>query len=198
MNRFVLCFIGILVVRAASAADFIALPVALPLSESTRQILAEAKTTKGSPIWKLVFFGYTNCTDICPMSAGNAHKIARGLRAQGVDIGNVFVTLDEERDSEEVLRSYFSVYPDTFSYIRADKKTMANLKENFGVEMITYNKSPSNENYVIDHSTNTFLVYRDREILAVLDLFEHDLDHQGVQKQILKRVGIAVAKQDNP
>lgn len=196
MIRLVFCLVLIFISHAISAADFISLPESVPLPDKTSHALGEAKTAKGSPTWKLVFFGYTNCTDICPMSAANAHKIARSLRAQGLDIGNVFITLDQERDSDEALRNYFSVYPDTFSYIRADQETMNSLKASFGVEMIAYNKNPQNSDYVIDHSTNTFLVYKDREIVAVLDLFEHDLDHLKVEKNILERTGMLLAKQE--
>ncbi len=74
----------------------------------------------------LLFFGYTNCPDVCPVHMAN---IAGAMKKLGPDITNrikvVFVTVDPNRDTPEVIRTWLNHFDDRFIGLRGDSATVA-------------------------------------------------------------------------
>ncbi|MFN8653386.1 MAG: SCO family protein [Gemmatimonadales bacterium] len=74
----------------------------------------------------LLFFGYTNCPDVCPVHMAN---IAGAMRKLGPDITNrikvVFVTVDPSRDTPEVIRTWLNHFDDRFIGLRGDSASVA-------------------------------------------------------------------------
>ena len=76
----------------------------------------------------LVFFGYTNCPDICPTVMGNiAVAMTRLDAADREQVDVVFVTTDPARDSEQVLRDYLDHLDSTFIGLTGDLDTIADV-----------------------------------------------------------------------
>jgi protein SCO1/2 len=102
-----------------------------------------------------VFFGYTHCPDACPTALGELATIAKRLGENGRHLQVLFVTLDPQRDTPEVLRSYVPAFNPNFLGLYADADMTKQLIRDFKVfyEEIP-GKTPTS--YTIDHSVYTY------------------------------------------
>ena len=103
----------------------------------------------------VVFFGYTQCPDMCPATMG---ILAETLRTLGDDAGRVqvlFVTIDPNQDTPEKLEQYLSHFDASFVGLTGDKAAIDSVVEEFKV----YSKVQTQEDGVhsVDHSTGTYL-----------------------------------------
>lgn len=103
-----------------------------------------------------MFFGYTHCPDVCPTTMAD---MARGLKLLGDKANNVqvlFVTLDPERDTPEVLKKYVpSFYPD-FLGLRGDEAQINQVTQDFKVYFLKQ-ASNSKAGYTIDHTAGVYV-----------------------------------------
>jgi protein SCO1/2 len=103
----------------------------------------------------VMFFGYTHCPDVCPTTLAN---LAHTLRLLGKDAGRVqvlFVTVDPERDTQELLAKFVPAFDPSFLGLYGDAQATASAAKNFRVD---YQKVPAKHGYYMDHSTFTYLI----------------------------------------
>ncbi len=101
----------------------------------------------------LVFFGYTNCPDICPMTMANlASAMARLDAAQRAQVDVVFVTTDPARDDQETIRAWLDRFDPSFVGLTGDLATLHDLGTAFGVYIAKGRKLPSG-GYEVEHGT---------------------------------------------
>ncbi|MBI5889653.1 MAG: SCO family protein [Nitrosomonadales bacterium] len=104
----------------------------------------------------VLFFGYTHCPQICPTTLAD---LAQAMRLLGKDADRVqvlFVTLDPERDTRELLAQYPPAFYPTFKGLSGDSVATAQAAQAFGV---IYQKQPGNNGgYDLDHSAGTYLI----------------------------------------
>ena len=106
----------------------------------------------------LLFFGYTNCPDVCQMVMANiASALARLDEGQRADVDVVFVTTDPVRDTEKVLRGYLARFGDGLTGLTGDLDTIVDLAKSYGVFMEKEKKLASG-GYDVSHSTNVFAI----------------------------------------
>lgn len=102
----------------------------------------------------MLFFGYTFCPDVCPTTMGEA---AAALKLMGDDAARVqvlFVTLDPERDTQELLSKYVPGFDPRFVGLRGDRvATDAAVKE-FRLFASKVGEGP---NYTLDHTAGSYL-----------------------------------------
>ena len=111
----------------------------------------------------LLFFGYTNCPDICQMVMANiASALARLDEAERAEVDVVFVTTDPARDDEKILRAYLSRFGDGLTGLTGDLDTIVDVAASFGVHMEHETKLPTG-GYDVSHSTNVFAIDADDE-----------------------------------
>lgn len=108
----------------------------------------------------LLYFGYTNCPDVCPMTLA---KLARAIRAaggRGDDVRVLFVTVDPERDSLARMHAYVNSFGPEFVGLRA---TPAALKELTRRYRVAYSLAPADAQgrYEVNHSSGVFVFDRD-------------------------------------
>ena len=127
-----------------------------------------------------LFFGYTHCPDVCPTTLSD---FAAALRQLGPDAGRVqviFVTVDPQRDTREVLKQYVPAFNPGFLGVSVDPETLAQLAKEFKV---VYQKTSvkASDDYLIDHSAGSY-VYDPQGRLRLLmpygsgpDAIAHDL-----------------------
>jgi len=110
----------------------------------------------------LVFFGYTNCPDICPAVMANlASAMTRLDEADRKEVQVVFVTTDPERDTPEVLRSYLDRYDKSFVGVTGSLPDIEKVGLSIGVGLGT--KLPSGGYEVDAHTTQTTAIDSDDE-----------------------------------
>lgn len=103
----------------------------------------------------VLFFGYTHCPEICPTTLADLAQARRMLGAVGEQVQVLFVTLDPERDTRELLAQYLPAFDPSFLGLYADVQTTAQVAKNFSV---TFQKQATTSGYNLDHSSGTFLI----------------------------------------
>ena len=104
----------------------------------------------------VVFFGYTQCPDVCPTTMAEVAEVKRSLGADGDKVQGIFVTVDPERDTAELLKAYLGSFDPSFIGLRgSEEQTKAAVKE----FRAFYAKSPGKtpETYMVDHTAASFL-----------------------------------------
>ncbi|HYB51666.1 MAG TPA: SCO family protein [Burkholderiaceae bacterium] len=116
--------------------------------------------------WAFFFFGYTNCPDACPATLGVLSHVQEALRAQGIEAPRiVFVSLDPQRDTPELLARYTEAFgADTIGATGSDA-ALQPLVSFFGIAFERKDQVDK-VNYTVDHTTNFFLVTPDGRWLA--------------------------------
>jgi len=110
--------------------------------------------------WKgkvtVVFFGYTQCPDVCPTTMTELAAIRKSLGAEGDKLQSVFVTIDPERDTPEILKAYIANFGPGFTALRGTPEQTAAAAKEFKV---FYAKVPgrSGGTYTMDHSAASFV-----------------------------------------
>jgi protein SCO1/2 len=102
----------------------------------------------------MVFFGFTQCPDVCPTALARAVEVKRLLGADGNRLQVLFVTVDPERDTPAVLKEYLAAFDPTFIALRGDAKRLATTAKDF---KIFYQRVPTGSSYTMDHSAISYL-----------------------------------------
>jgi protein SCO1/2 len=104
----------------------------------------------------VVFFGFTQCPDVCPTALTELAEVKRQLGSQGERLQGIFITVDPERDTEEVLKAYMANFDPSFVALRP---TMAQLPEVAKAFKIYYKKSEGKTagSYTMDHSAGSYV-----------------------------------------
>ncbi|CAG1015398.1 SCO1 protein [Burkholderiaceae bacterium] len=103
-----------------------------------------------------VFFGYVQCPDVCPTTLAELAQVKKLLGPDGERVQAVFITVDPERDTPELLKAYVQSFDPTFLALRGSlEQTMATAKD----FKVFFAKAPGKtpESYTVDHSAGTYL-----------------------------------------
>jgi len=102
----------------------------------------------------MVFFGFTQCPDVCPTALARAVEVKRLLGADGERLQVVFVTVDPERDTPEVLKAYLAAFDPGFIALRGNPERLAATARDL---KIFYQKVPTGDSYSMDHSAISYV-----------------------------------------
>jgi len=103
-----------------------------------------------------VFFGFTHCPDVCPVTLAEMAQVVRELGPDGSRVQVLFVTVDPERDSQQVLKQYVPSFNPTFVGLYGDAEATARVAKEF---KIYYRKQPAKDgHYSVDHSAGTYII----------------------------------------
>ena len=104
----------------------------------------------------VVIFGYTHCPEICPATLAGLAQVMRVLGAEAAGVQVIFVTLDPERDTPDVLGKFVPSFSPSFLGLYGDAQATAQAAKTFGVN---YEKHfDKNGGYTLDHSDWTYLI----------------------------------------
>jgi protein SCO1/2 len=103
-----------------------------------------------------VFFGYTNCPDVCPTTMAELAQVKSDLGADGDKLQVLFVTVDPERDTPEVLKAYMAHFDPSFLALRGSPEELAAVAKDF---KIFYKQVPGETptSYSMDHSAGMYM-----------------------------------------
>ncbi len=104
----------------------------------------------------VVFFGYTQCPDVCPTSMSELAEVKRSLGADGDRLQGVFVTVDPERDTPEMLAGYMASFDPTFIALRGTPEQLAAVAKDFKLYYKRIDgQTPTS--YTMDHSAGSYV-----------------------------------------
>ena len=133
----------------------------------------------------VVFFGYTHCPDVCPTTMAELAAIKQSLGADGARLLAVFVTLDPERDTPEVLKPYVAGFDPAFVALRGTPEQTAAAAKSFRV---FFAKMPAKggdaRSYTVDHTAGSYVF----DAQGRLRLFERYGTPAEALKEDLKRL----------
>jgi protein SCO1/2 len=104
----------------------------------------------------VVFFGYTQCPDVCPTTLAEMAQVRKALGAQGDRLHTVFVTVDPERDTPEILKAYVTNFGPGVTALRGTPEQTAAVAKEFKIFFAkSAGKTPGS--YTVDHSAASFV-----------------------------------------
>jgi protein SCO1/2 len=108
----------------------------------------------------LVFFGYTQCPDVCPTTMAEMASVMQKLGPQADQVQVLFITLDPERDTPSLLASYVPAFDKRFVGLYGTPEQTEKVARDFKV---FYSKVPGKEpgSYTIDHTAGSYVFDRD-------------------------------------
>lgn len=104
----------------------------------------------------VIFFGYTQCPDVCPTTLTGMAEAVKLVGADAAKVQVLFVTVDPERDTQELLAQYVPVFNPGFLGLYADAQAIAGTAQDFRV---FYKKQPGSTptTYTVDHSAGSYV-----------------------------------------
>lgn len=104
----------------------------------------------------VIFFGFTQCPDVCPTTLAEMGKVVKELGAEGDKVQVLFVSVDPERDTPELLKQYVTAFHPSFLALRGDTEATKAVAKEFKV---FFQKQPlKTGGYSVDHSAGTFIL----------------------------------------
>ena len=102
-----------------------------------------------------VFFGFTHCPDVCPTTLAEMAQVMGELGPEAQKVQVLFVTVDPERDTPQVLKQYVPSFHPSFLGMSGDADTISRTAKEFKV---FYQKQPlPGGGYSVDHSAGTYI-----------------------------------------
>ena len=104
----------------------------------------------------VIFFGFTQCPDVCPTALSALAEAMRRLGPDAARVQVLFVTIDPERDTADLLSRYVPAFHPSFLGLRGDAEATARVAKEFKV---IYQKVPGQtpDTYTMDHSAGLYL-----------------------------------------
>jgi protein SCO1 len=104
----------------------------------------------------VVFFGYTQCPDVCPTTLAELAQVKKSLGADGEKIQGIFVTVDPDRDTPEILKNYMANFDPSFVALRGNSEQTTAVAKDFKV---FFAKVPGKTegSYTVDHTAGSYV-----------------------------------------
>ena len=145
----------------ASIGDGTGLDVAFSLVNHRGQAVS-VSDFRGAPL--LVVFGYTGCPDVCPMTLARLAEVLDDLESEGLEAQGVFITVDPNRDTPEVLAGYVEAFHERLTGLTGDEQSLRQATQSFRVFYQKVGESP--DDYLMDHSAYIYLLGPDGDLLS--------------------------------
>ena len=104
----------------------------------------------------VLFFGFAQCPDVCPTTMTELAQVKGELGSDGDKLQGLFVTVDPERDTPDIMREYMANFDPSFLALYADPGELEQVAKDFK----TYFKKvdgPTDTSYTMDHSAGSYI-----------------------------------------
>ena len=107
-----------------------------------------------------VYFGYTHCADVCPITLADLAQAVKQLGALGDRVQVLFITVDPRRDTQQVLAQYLAAFDPRFLGLRGDPATTAKIAAAYKADFIMPPHTGGSGHYDVGHTEGIFLIDR--------------------------------------
>ena len=114
----------------------------------------------------LVYFGYTFCPDVCPTTLNEITTTLDSLGAKAARVQPLFVTVDPQRDTPAVLRTYTAVFSPRLIALTGTQEQIAAIEKEYRVYAAVHRTGNGSNDYTMDHSSIIYLMDPDGRFLA--------------------------------
>lgn len=101
----------------------------------------------------LIFFGYTSCPDVCPITMSDFTRIRTILGGAAADVSFIFISVDPKRDTPDVLRTYLAAFDPSFVGLRTDEATLQALAKDFYTTF-----GAEDDKGLVEHGSRSYLI----------------------------------------
>ncbi len=133
--------------------------------------------------WLLVFFGFTRCADICPTTLVHMARVLDGLGEQASQVQPLFISLDPERDTPEVLAAYTAFFDERILGLTGSAEQIRRVADAYSVYV---EKVPMGDTYMLDHTGSIYLMAPDG---ALAELFSPRMTAEAMVQEISSAIG---------
>ena len=112
----------------------------------------------------VIFFGYVHCPDVCPTTMADLAQVMTKLGRDANKVQVLFVTVDPERDTREILAQFVPAFHPSFLGLYGDAAATAKVARAFDV---VYEKQPTKSGYNVDHTAGSYIVDGDGRVLLL-------------------------------
>lgn len=105
--------------------------------------------------FKIMYFGFTFCPDVCPMGLTTISEALDSLGTKAKHIQPIFITLDPLRDTADVLRNYKENFHESIIFLTGSLEQIRSVAKLYKVY---FQKTNNDDDYLIDHSAITFIM----------------------------------------
>jgi protein SCO1/2 len=106
----------------------------------------------------LLAFGYTHCPDVCPNTLLNFRQVKRDLGLESDKVSFLFISVDGERDTPEVLDRYLERYDPEFIGMSGEDEILRTIQEEYGLFYEIRENVNSAAGYLVEHTASRFLI----------------------------------------
>jgi len=126
--------------------------------------------------YSIVFFGYTNCPDICPTTLLDMQKIDKQLKTSKIPRPNfVFISVDPDRDTPDVLNDYINYFNPEFKALTGDQANILSIASQLGVAYHVADHEKDDLVYDVDHASALFVINPQGERIGIFSA-PHDVN----------------------
>ena len=108
--------------------------------------------------WQLVFFGYTYCPDICPTTLNDVALVLDDLGDEAAELQPLFITVDPERDTPEVMAEYVSNFDPRIVGLTGTPEQIKHAAQAFRAYYAKVEQNGAADGYTMDHSAFIYLM----------------------------------------
>ncbi|MEO9168138.1 MAG: SCO family protein [Aestuariivirga sp.] len=148
---------------------------------STKGGEVDSASLKGKPYG--MFFGFTNCPEVCPTTLNDMSVAMKELGDQAKDFRLFFITVDPDRDTQDVMRDYISNFDPRIEGLVPTDQELVKITHDFH---IYYKKVPTSDgSYTMDHTATLFLFGADGKLKSTLAFDEDKADQMAKLKKLM-------------
>lgn len=107
--------------------------------------------------WMLVFFGFTNCPDVCPTTLSEVAAVMEGLGDEAAKVQPIFITIDPERDTPTALAEYVPLFDAGIIGLTGTAEQIAETSETFPIFYERIEEAAVPGGYTMAHTSHLFL-----------------------------------------
>jgi protein SCO1/2 len=104
----------------------------------------------------VLVFGYTHCPDVCPTTLSDFASAVKRLGPEGSRVQVLFVTVDPQRDSAQLLKEYVPAFHPSFIGLRGDEAATNKVTRDFRI-YVNRNEKGGSASYTVDHAAQSFV-----------------------------------------
>jgi protein SCO1/2 len=108
--------------------------------------------------WVLIYFGYTYCPDACPTALNNISVALEKLGASASNLQPIFVTVDPQRDTREVMTEYLKSFDSRILGLTGTKEQIDNVTKEFHLYVSREKSDSDGDSYLVSHSSYIYLM----------------------------------------
>lgn len=119
--------------------------------------------------FSLVFFGFTNCPDVCPTTMSEVAQVMDDLGAEADRVQPLFISIDPERDRRQGLTEYLAAFHPAILGLSGDSAATKDAAESFKIHFGREEDPSAPDGYTMSHSSALYLIGPDGEWLRLFD-----------------------------